>query len=481
MKTSRVCLLSALAASLAACGDFDAAVTTYCANHPGTGGCDGGNATDSGSGGSGGGTGGGTGGGVGGGTGGGGGGGTGGGLGGGTGGAAGGGTSDSGLDAGEDAGQPDAGTSDAGALDAGAPDAGTDAGMSDAGLAWELALGDEHTCARELSSGLLRCFGHNQRRQLGGQFVGAVVDTPSTPPSLPPADALSAGGAHTCVLIDGGGVCFGMNTNGALGHPGSEPAVAPIGVTTIDAGIRQLTCGGRYENDFSCARTETNEVWCWGYNVEGQLGSMGATGSTALRVTGVIASQLSSFGNTSCAILTDAGLTCWGANDTGQLGQGTTLTITGPVLVPIGAAVTRIAVGVTHACALTSTGTVLCWGSPLDNRNGHDGGIGPAPVIGLASAREISAGGTNSCAILLNGQVRCWGINDFAELGSPSTSAKGPVAVPLPAPALQVATGGLHSCASLSNGEVWCWGYNGSGQVGQQNGLAQLPRKVPGL
>ena len=293
---------------------------------------------------------------------------------------------------------------------------------------------------------------------------------------------MSAGGAHTCVLIDGGGVCFGVNNEGALGHPGSEPAVAPIAVTTIDAGLLQLTCGGKFEIDFSCARTETSEVWCWGNNAEGELGSPGATGSTARRVTGVLASQLSSFGNTSCAILTDGGLACWGANNAGQLGQGNTLPLTGPGSVPIGEAVTRIAVGVTHACALTSAGIVVCWGSPLDNRNGHDGGIGPAPVIGLGAAREISAGGTNSCAILLNGQVWCWGINDFAELGTISTSSKGPVRTPLPAAAaLQVATGGLHSCASLSNGEVWCWGYNGSGQVGQVGTLAQTPRKVPGL
>jgi alpha-tubulin suppressor-like RCC1 family protein len=61
---------------------------------------------------------------------------------------------------------------------------------------------------------------------------------------------------------------------------------------------------------------------------------------------------------------------CWGRNDLGQLGDGTTTDRSVPVAASGGQSYTRLAVGLTHTCALRADGAALCWG---DNRWGQLG------------------------------------------------------------------------------------------------------------
>ncbi len=123
---------------------------------------------------------------------------------------------------------------------------------------------------------------------------------------------------------------------------------------------------------------------------------------------------------------------CWGDNRFGQLGYGHTHTIGDDERpwtagdVPVGAAVTQIAVGAFHACAVLSSGPVRCWGR---NNTGAVGSGNPDTIgddepassggdvsVG-GSVAEITAGGDHSCALLTNGKVRCWGLNYFGALG----------------------------------------------------------------
>jgi len=70
-----------------------------------------------------------------------------------------------------------------------------------------------------------------------------------------------------------------------------------------------------------------------------------------------------------------------------------------------------VSVGVEHACATTSKGTVLCWGS---NESGQSGGDEPVvraarPVPLDGPAAEAHVGEKQTCARLVSGAVRCWG------------------------------------------------------------------------
>ncbi|MCW1933121.1 hypothetical protein OKW52_12860 [Pararhodobacter zhoushanensis] len=101
----------------------------------------------------------------------------------------------------------------------------------------------------------------------------------------------------------------------------------PQPVSLIEAG------GGH-----SCAVAD-GAVWCWGWNIHGQLGD-GTTTDSAVPVavqglTGeVVALTLGDL--FSCALMADGTANCWGSNDRGQLGVGTTApsSVPMPVLTP---------------------------------------------------------------------------------------------------------------------------------------------------
>jgi hypothetical protein len=77
----------------------------------------------------------------------------------------------------------------------------------------------------------------------------------------------------------------------------------------------------------------------------------------------------------------------------------------------------QLSVGVSHVCAVTSRGAVVCWG---DNGVGQSGvGMGrqappdhferPHTVAWLPPIRQVSAGALHTCAVDLDGGLFCWG------------------------------------------------------------------------
>ena len=74
----------------------------------------------------------------------------------------------------------------------------------------------------------------------------------------------------------------------------------------------------------SCAVNRSDELWCWGRNIEGQLG----TGDGTIRkvptlvASGVTDVDVSWF--MTCAVTRGGRLECTGANDHGELGTGDT-------------------------------------------------------------------------------------------------------------------------------------------------------------
>ena len=99
--------------------------------------------------------------------------------------------------------------------------------------------------------------------------------------------------------------------------------------------------------------------------------------------------------------------------------------------------VVAITDGSNHTCALTSGGTVRCWGSNLTGQLGNDAVTGstvPSAVRGLASGvTAISSFPDTTCATTDDGRVACWGDNMSGNLGttSPCISSSVPVEVPV--------------------------------------------------
>ncbi|MFO0665450.1 MAG: hypothetical protein U0174_15955 [Polyangiaceae bacterium] len=381
----------------------------------------------------------------------------------------------------------DGGSAESSVADVTMPEASVDADTADYPV--EMSLGDFHTCAL-YKRGDVRCWGLGLYGQLGQGNTANVGIARAGMENLPridlpandPAVAISAGGFRTCAALQSGRLlCWGWDGGefgvpaGVLGYTGAVPnargdapgeiASLPTGgVLAANKAVKRVSVSlGAH----TCAWNDMNQVWCWGQNDHGQLG----TGDKQERVGGP-------------AGLTNLVAVAIGAGDAGAMNLSA-----------------QFAVGNRHSCAIVPpSGTVRCWGAnaspflgllgaesntpfattPFDSKVTHDG----------AQAVQIGAGQYHTCALLKTQAntfaVRCWGTNDYGQLGTNSTVYYGgvpgnygsysvekmkllpQVVFPQGATADLIAVGPFHNCARMQSDhkKVVCWGRNNAGQLG---------------
>jgi hypothetical protein len=132
----------------------------------------------------------------------------------------------------------------------------------------------------------------------------------------------------------------------------------------------------------------------------------------------------------------------------------------------LAAAVTTISAGYDDTCAVTTTGSVSCWGGNGFGELG-DGTTAtssvPQNVSGLPSGvSALSTGEDYSCALTTAGVVQCWGLNNRGQLGDGTTVNR---SIPVHVPQLNAVTAISGTCAIAAN-ILKCWGDNASGKLG---------------
>ena len=193
------------------------------------------------------------------------------------------------------------------------------------------------------------------------------------------AVSITAGFYHTCAVLNTGAVnCWGSNSDGQLGNGTTTSSLVPVAVSAFTGGATavSITAGGYH----TCALLNTGAVNCWGANGAGRLGNGTTTDSSApvavAAFTDVSATAVSITAGSShtCALLNTGAVNCWGRNFNGQLGNGTNTDSSAPVAVdPFtgGATAVSITAGGFHTCALLNTGAVNCWGANGAGRLGN--------------------------------------------------------------------------------------------------------------
>ncbi|MFM7047214.1 MAG: RCC1 domain-containing protein, partial [Actinomycetota bacterium] len=339
---------------------------------------------------------------------------------------------------------------------------------------------------------------------------------------------LTAGEAHTCVVLDDGSLkCFGSNGSGQIGS-GLVPtgAAASLGDAAGEMGdallpvslgagrtVRAVTAGALH----TCVLLDDASVKCFGEGDNGRLGSgstadigrsAGSMGDALRAVdlgTGRTARAIAAGAAHTCALLDDHTVKCWGANGDGQLGvgdidsRGDAPGEMGDALPAVnlglatGVRVTAITAGDAHTCVLTSNGAVKCWGFGANGRLGYGDEVsrGDDPssmgtalaTIDLGSgrtAKAIAAGAAHTCAIRDTNDVVCWGTGATGRLGTGNENdianesgemGDALVAVPLGTgrTAVAISAGAAHTCVVLDNGTAKCWGSGISGRLGTGN------------
>ena len=244
-----------------------------------------------------------------------------------------------------------------------------------------ITAGDSHTCAL-LNTGAVNCWGRNSNGQLGnGTTTNSSVPVAVTAfTDGATAVSITAGVSHTCALLNTGAVnCWGSNGNGQLGNGNTTSSSVPVAVSAFTGGVTavSITAGGYH----TCAVLNTGAVNCWGYNGDGQLGNDSTTvSSVPVAVSTFTDGSATAVSITAgyyhtCALLNTGAVNCWGFNFNGQLGNNTTTNSSAPVAVAaftdVSATAVSITAGGSHTCALLNTGAVNCWGSNSDGQLGN--------------------------------------------------------------------------------------------------------------
>jgi alpha-tubulin suppressor-like RCC1 family protein len=334
-----------------------------------------------------------------------------------------------------------------------------------------IAAGDAYSCA-VTASGDVQCWGVNTSGQLGdGTMMNRNVPA-KVVGSLKGAVAVSSFRSHTCALTNAGAVwCWGNNEYGQLGDGTKINRAIPVKVKGLAGGIRAVSAGGAH----TCALTAEGAVMCWGGNYSGQLGDGSRNDSPApVSVVGLSAVSIlaiSTGGSHTCAVTTGGTVKCWGHNASGQIGNGTNNNYyqTPVDVVGLSGEAILVSAGLMQTCTVLREGDVQCWGiNFLGDGTGNSSSF-PVKVANLkGKAAAVSVGGDHSCVVISSGGVNCWGFNSYGELGN---GTKRESWMPEDVIGLQgvwkaVAAGGVHTCALSESGAVMCWGNNQFGELG---------------
>ena len=283
-----------------------------------------------------------------------------------------------------------------------------------------LAAGQHHTCALGVDQSVW-CWGGAADGQLGGGFSDDFVPTPQKVALASPPVAIAAAGWHTCVTdAEGKLTCWGRNTSGECGVVGVDRLLSPTPVTGIGSGLGAIAAGTWH----TCAVVPDGTVRCFGRNSDGQLG-MGsdgqfeATPQVVFNVTG--ATFLMAGDDHTCALTTSGTMWCWGDGFLGELGDGVGQGSPSPVPVPNAVGVVHAAGGLEHTCAVLKNGHAQCWGKGLQGQLGNNDfplmTKVPVDVQGVTDAVQVAAGSEFTCIAHATRGAQCWGASDNGELG----------------------------------------------------------------
>ena len=380
-----------------------------------------------------------------------------------------------------------------------------------------VAAGGSHSCALTSSGGVV-CWGKGGNGQLGNDGTSstdapvAVVSADGQSATLGGIVQVNAGLDHSCALTAAGGVkCWGEGSKGELGNNATTDTDAPVDVSGVGGSgtlgnIAQISVGRNH----ACALTSEGGVVCWGNNDNGRLGNdchssctdedapvvVVASDGSSNPLTGII--KIITGGHHTCALTSTGQVKCWGWGARGQLGNSSTSDVDAPVSVVTSSTdtdplsdIVQIDAGREHTCALTSQGTVKCWGGGSSGELGEKGTSNKdAPVdvqtsstvsTPLNGITKIGAGVYFSCALTSTGGVKCWGNSGNGRLGDNCLSgtcnnATTPIDV-LAASSTSTALSGIaqigqmnnHICVVTSTGGVKCWGAGSAGRLGNDD------------
>uniref|UniRef100_A0A673WG38 RCC1 and BTB domain containing protein 2 n=1 Tax=Salmo trutta TaxID=8032 RepID=A0A673WG38_SALTR len=228
-------------------------------------------------------------------------------------------------------------------------------------------------------------------------------------------------GPHVVIATaDGEVFAWGHNGYSQLGNGTTNHGLTPAQVSTnlLNKRVTEVACGSHH----TIALTTDGEVFAWGYNNSGQVGS-GSTANqpTPRRVSSCLQNKV--VVNIACgqlcsmAVLDNGETYGWGYNCNGQLGLGNNGNQQTPCRIAAlqGVNIIQVACGYAHTLALTDEGFIYAWGANSYGQlgTGNKSNQAVPTLINTDKERmvEVAACHTShtSAAKTQSGQVLMWG------------------------------------------------------------------------
>ena len=379
--------------------------------------------------------------------------------------------------------------------------------------------GRYHTCGKLINSSIL-CWGYN-----GYSLLGAAYPSPQYSPvevfgGYPISKFVAGHYSNFALLTNGSLIGQGDNGNGELGINSTTSSPTPVMVENYT--FKDFDASGSE----TCGILTNGTLMCWGYNINGQVGNNGSTDvllPTKVLIDELVKNISLSQGYTNCIITESENLYCWGYNNAGQVGDNTRFTRKTPVPFTMEPSIDKFFPGHGHTCGMYQ-GEIYCWGN---NRYGQSGigrfsysskpiyfpynlqniqkidfafekimillSNGTLLAMGISTKGELGSGKENhhlttspevingnfsdfytrtihTCGILSNGSTVCLGDNTYGEFGNGSIgNSFGLTYVSGGYNFSEIISGNNHVCGILSNNSLLCWGQNTYGQLGIGN------------
>lgn len=316
------------------------------------------------------------------------------------------------------------------------------------------------------------------------------LDSPDpTPVSIVAADRA------TCALYSNGNVqCWGDFARHNFLYNDARDAAQP---TTSASKIRYPTNARQMSAHHEACVVTGDELQCWGYGpIPPACSADSFCDLTKTQIYDAVQVSMSEDSG-GCAVTRDGIVICWGPwyltrDPVTNLPPSPTAK-----QIQLGLPASQVSVGVNHACALLSDGTIRCWGHASTGEtapnvyNSSRGGdlqrtVGPT-AFPLADVQEVQAGQSTTC-VRMHDDLYCWGDNRSHWLTNGAAMPEGdtmaffddasfgifeePVVLQ---PTKQLVPGHVRSftlahstvCVVNDAGQLYCWGGNEWGQAAQ--------------
>lgn len=175
------------------------------------------------------------------------------------------------------------------------------------------------------------------------------------------------------------------------------------------------------DDRYRCAINVTDEMYCWGWGFDGQLGlGTNSDHGEPQLINGLQWRMAASYGNVMCGISTSDDLYCWGDQTytKGLAGNGLTSDQRSPLNIDPSLKYEKVFLtqSTGTACAISKPeGILKCWGANGFNYKLGDGTTtdrsSPVIIDAGESYQDIAFSSQSTCGLTTAGFIKCWGAN----------------------------------------------------------------------